>query len=136
MLLEIRPPFATLIHPSAVVMGAVGPGCIVAPGAVIDPIASLDTHVFVNKNASVGHDASIGSLSVLGPVSMIGGWCQLHEAVYIGAGALIRERLEIGRNAIIGMGSVVTRDVPANKVAMGNPARITEKSNSGGGWLS
>jgi len=135
MLLEIRPPFATLIHPSAVVMGVVGPGCLVYPGAMIDPGANLDSHVLVNKNAIIGHDASIGSLSVIGPLSMIGGWCHLHEAVYVGAGALIRERLLIGSNAVIGMGAVVTRDVPANQVAKGNPARTTQKSQRSGGWL-
>lgn len=135
MLLEMRPPFATLIHPTAVVMGAVGPGCFIAPGVVIDPNANLDSHVLVNKNASIGHDASIGSLCVVGPLSMIGGWCHLHQAAYVGAGALIRERLVIGTNAVIGMGAVVTRDVPADQVAIGNPARAIHKSKTKGGWL-
>jgi maltose O-acetyltransferase len=44
--------------------------------------------------------------------------------VWIGAGAIILPGITIGDNAIIGAGSVVTRDVPADSVAVGNPARL------------
>jgi acetyltransferase-like isoleucine patch superfamily enzyme len=42
----------------------------------------------------------------------------------IGSGATILAGLTIGENAIVGAGSVVTRDVPANSIVAGNPARI------------
>ncbi|MFC0409401.1 sugar O-acetyltransferase [Roseomonas elaeocarpi] len=44
--------------------------------------------------------------------------------VWIGAGALILPGVTVGDDAIIGAGSVVTRDVPAGGVAVGNPARL------------
>lgn len=44
--------------------------------------------------------------------------------VWIGAGAMILPGVTIGDDAIVGAGSVVTRDVPAGATAMGNPARI------------
>lgn len=44
--------------------------------------------------------------------------------VWIGSGAIILPGVTIGDNAIIGAGSVVTKDIPANAIAMGNPARI------------
>lgn len=44
--------------------------------------------------------------------------------VWIGGGALVLPGLRIGDNAVIGAGSVVTRDVPSNTTAMGNPARV------------
>ena len=43
---------------------------------------------------------------------------------WIGAGALILPGVTIGENTIIGAGSVVTRDIPANVVAVGNPCRV------------
>ena len=43
----------------------------------------------------------------------------------IGAGAVILPRLKIGENSLIGAGAVVTRDVPANSVVKGNPARVS-----------
>lgn len=44
--------------------------------------------------------------------------------VWIGAGAIILPGIAIGDNSVIGAGSVVTKDVPANVVAVGNPCRV------------
>ncbi len=44
--------------------------------------------------------------------------------VWIGAGAVILPGVTIGENSVIGAGSVVTRDIPANVVAVGNPCRV------------
>ncbi len=135
MLQEIQPPFAIVIHPRAVVLGRVGPGSVVAPGAVIAPNARIQNHVMVNYNATVGHDTIVDDLSVIGPGAAIGGRCRLREAVYIGSGALVRENIQIEHDAVVGMGAVVTKDVSANIVAVGIPARFKDKSNSVGRWL-
>jgi acetyltransferase-like isoleucine patch superfamily enzyme len=42
----------------------------------------------------------------------------------IGSGATILSNLSIGENAIVGAGSVVTKDVPPNSVVAGNPAKV------------
>jgi maltose O-acetyltransferase len=44
--------------------------------------------------------------------------------VWIGGGAIVRGGVIIGDNSIIGAGSVVTRDIPADSLAVGNPARV------------
>ena len=49
------------------------------------------------------------------------------HCVWIGAGAIILPGVTVGENAVIGAGSVVTHDVPANTVAAGNPAKIIRK---------
>jgi acetyltransferase-like isoleucine patch superfamily enzyme len=57
----------------------------------------------------------------------------------IGSGCTILSKVTVGENAIVGAGSVVTRDVPANAIVAGNPARLlrklgqqmTEEANSG-----
>jgi galactoside O-acetyltransferase len=43
---------------------------------------------------------------------------------WIGAGAIILPGVTIGDNTVIGAGSVVTKDIPANVVAVGNPCRV------------
>src|SRR5690349_6553267 len=48
----------------------------------------------------------------------------IRRGASIGAGATILSNLTIGENAMIGAGAVVTRSVPANAIARGNPARI------------
>jgi acetyltransferase-like isoleucine patch superfamily enzyme len=46
----------------------------------------------------------------------------------IGSGCTILGGVEIGENAMVGAGSVVTKNVPANAVVVGNPARIIKKN--------
>lgn len=48
----------------------------------------------------------------------------LGRRVWIGAGALILPGVTVGENSIIGGGAVVTHDIPANAIAVGNPARV------------
>jgi maltose O-acetyltransferase len=49
------------------------------------------------------------------------------DDVWIGGGAIICPGVSIGNNAVIGAGSVVTKDIPANVVAVGNPARVIKE---------
>lgn len=46
---------------------------------------------------------------------------------WIGAGASILPGVTIGENSVVGAGSVVTKDVPADTIVAGNPARIIRK---------
>ncbi len=49
--------------------------------------------------------------------------------VWIGAGSIILPGVTIGDNTVIGAGSVVTKDIPANVVAVGNPCRVQREIN-------
>ena len=49
--------------------------------------------------------------------------------VWIGAGAVILPGVHIGDNTVIGAGSIVTKDIPANVVALGNPCRVLREIN-------
>ena len=53
------------------------------------------------------------------------------ENVWIGENAIILPGIEIGKNSIIGAGSVVTKNVPENCIMAGNPAKIIKKYNFG-----
>jgi len=48
----------------------------------------------------------------------------IEECVWIGAGVTVLPGVTIGKNSVIGAGSVVTRDIPENVVAVGNPCRV------------
>jgi acetyltransferase-like isoleucine patch superfamily enzyme len=54
----------------------------------------------------------------------------IKNGVSIGTGATILANVTIGENAIVGAGSVVTKDVPANCIVGGNPARLFRKIES------
>lgn len=49
---------------------------------------------------------------------------EIKDNVWIGGGSIILAGVTIGENSVIGAGSVVTRSVPANSVAVGNPCRV------------
>jgi len=44
--------------------------------------------------------------------------------VWLGGGVIVCPGVTIGENSVIGAGSVITKDIPANVVAVGNPARV------------
>ena len=51
----------------------------------------------------------------------------LERGSWVGAGVIILPGITIGKNAVVGAGSVVTKDVPAFTVAAGNPARVLRR---------
>lgn len=123
MLSQIKGPIITYKHPSAVILGEIGEGCVIAPSAVVAPHVIIGKHVLVNYCASTGHNTVIEDLAVISPNASVGGFCKIGRGVYIGAGANIREHITIGANATIGMGAVVVKDVPDGVTAVGVPAR-------------
>jgi acetyltransferase-like isoleucine patch superfamily enzyme len=59
----------------------------------------------------------------------------INDNVWVGANSSITAGVTIGKNAIIGAGSVVTKDIPAYCVAVGNPARVIKQYNfETGSW--
>jgi len=48
----------------------------------------------------------------------------IEDNVWLGGAAILLPGVTVGRNAVVGAGAVVTRDVPANTVVAGNPARV------------
>lgn len=108
-----------LLLSKAVWTDQIGKGTIIADNAVIAPRVNIGESVLVNYGATIGHDTTIAKLSAIGPQAAVGGFCRIEEAVYIGAGALIRECLSIGHDSTIGMGAIVTKDVPPNSLVTG-----------------
>lgn len=53
----------------------------------------------------------------------------IKDNVWIGSGVIICPGVTIGKNSVIGAGSVVTKDIPANSIAVGNPCKVMREIN-------
>lgn len=78
---------------------------------------------------SIGDNTVIGRNSALLTHCPIKGArpCSVGKNVWIGFGVIVLPGVTIGDNCIIGAGSVVTKDIPPNSIAAGNPARVLRK---------
>lgn len=129
--------------------------CRIGEGSRIGTFTELQKDVVIGRNCKVSSHSFLCSGVVLGDRVFIGhgvmfindmfpraanadgglqqatDWTLVHTVVKdgasIGSNATILGGVTIGENAMVGAGSVVTRDVPANAVVAGNPARMIQK---------
>ena len=118
--------FATLIHPSTILNRTVevGEGCIIYQNVIVTTNVTIGNHVIVSPKAGIGHDTVVKDYCNLLWNVNISGNVVLKEGVLVGSGATVIQGLEIGEGATLGAGAVVIRDIPMNKVAVGNPTRL------------
>lgn len=116
----------SIIHPSAVVSkhASIGGGTVVFANAVINACTRIEEGCIVNTGAIVEHDCVLDGFSHVSPNAALAGGVRVGRGAWIGACASVRQLLEVGNYSVVGMGSVVTRNVLANTTVAGNPARI------------
>lgn len=116
---------ATYIHNTAKVskFAEIAEGAVILDDIYVAPMAKVGKNVWLNGYTIIGHDVQIGDHCQVSSQVIVTGNTVVDECVYIGAGASIRERLTIGRFAIVSMGAVVLKPVKEEMIVMGNPAR-------------
>lgn len=112
----------TAVRPHMVNIGknvVVMPGCLMmsAGGITIDDGAMIAANVQLISN---NHDLYERQIITCKPV-------HIGKNAWVGAGATILPGITIGDNAVVGAASVVTKDVPANTIVAGNPAKFIKR---------
>lgn len=94
-----------------------------------------DTHIYVGDHTMIGPNVTIASAGhPILPELREKGYqfnmpVHIGKNCWIGAGVVIVPGINIGDNTVIGAGSIVTKDIPASSVAVGNPCRVIREIN-------
>ena len=124
-------------------------GCTIGKGTAIGPFCEIQRDALIGDECKISSHTVIGGLVTIGNRVYVGHGVQFCNDAYpttvdrpgfmkecvveddaaIGSAAVILP-VHIGKGAIIGAGAVVTKDVPAFSVVVGNPARITRQFSS------
>jgi acetyltransferase-like isoleucine patch superfamily enzyme len=111
---------------------SIGKRCKISSHTFICEGVKIEDRVFIGHNVSFINDKFPHATNPDGSMQAASDWDVVEtlvcEGASIGTSATILCGITIGRNAIVGAGSVVTKDVPPNTIVAGNPARIIKKA--------
>jgi acetyltransferase-like isoleucine patch superfamily enzyme len=107
---------------------SVGSRCKISSHTFICEGVVIEDNVFIGHGVMFINDSYPRATTLDGNLQSEADWkverTVIKKGASIGSGATILSDTKIGENAIVGAGSVVTKDVPANSIVAGNPARV------------
>jgi len=107
---------------------SVGKRCKISSHTFICEGVTIEDHVFIGHGVTFVNDSFPRATTPSGDLQTASDWkvetTVVKKGASIGSGVTILSNVTIGERAIVGAGSVVTRDVPANAIVAGNPARM------------
>ena len=107
---------------------SVGRRCKISSHTFICEGVTIEDYVFIGHNVAFVNDTFPRATTPTGDLQTAEHWVVektvVKKGASIGSGVTILANVTIGERAIVGAGSVVTRDVPAGAVVAGNPARV------------
>jgi acetyltransferase-like isoleucine patch superfamily enzyme len=106
----------------------VGRRCKVSSHSFICEGVDIEDNVFIGHSVTFINDVYPRASTAGGELQTEADWkvekTLIKKGASIGSGSTILSKLTVGENAIVGAGSVVTKDVPANAIVAGNPAKV------------
>jgi len=107
---------------------SVGKRCKISSHTFICEGVTIEDNVFIGHGVTFINDSYPRATTSEGGLQTEADWeverTVIKKGASIGSGATILSKTIVGENAIVGAGSVVTKDVPANSVVAGNPAKV------------
>ncbi len=109
----------------------VGKRCKISSHTFICEGVTIEDNVFIGHGVVFINDSYPRATAADGNLQTEADWkverTVIKKGASIGSGSTILSNISVGENAIVGAGSVVTKDVPANTIVAGNPARILRR---------
>lgn len=123
----------TLVHPTSVISKYAkisNKGVIIGANCIVQADSVIKSNAVLWDMALVCHQTIIGNYCFVGPKALVGAHIEVQDFAFIGQDALLVSGKvgTMGANSLLGAGAVLTKELPANVVAVGNPARVIKKS--------
>ena len=107
---------------------SVGKRCKISSHTFVCEGVEIQDNVFIGHGVTFINDSYPRATTASGELQTEADWkvekTVISKGASIGSGSTILSNINVGENAIVGAGSVVTKDVPANAIVAGNPARV------------
>jgi sugar O-acyltransferase (sialic acid O-acetyltransferase NeuD family) len=103
-------------------------GCLIFPQVTVNIGAQIGTCVTIYTGCLIDHDCTIADNVELSPRVAMAGGASVESGAFLGINATILPHRTIGSFTVVGAGAVVTRDVSAGDIVVGNPARVLRRA--------
>jgi len=107
---------------------SIGKRCKISSHTFVCEGVKIEDNVFIGHGVTFINDSYPRATTAEGVLQTEAHWkverTVVKKGASIGSGATILSNTSVGENAIVGAGAVVTKDVPANSIVIGNPARV------------
>lgn len=124
MILDKGGEFISLIHNTAYIADTAkcGKGCVILAGARIQSDVHVGNFVTIQPYSIIGHDTKVGDFCHFNCYAFTGGKVMVEDMVTVHTSGKIMPNVKIGKKAIVGVGSIVIRNVAEGVTVFGNPA--------------
>lgn len=121
---------ATIIASTAYISkyAIIGGGTVIMHNAVVNAGANVGKGCIINTSAIIEHEATVGNYCHISTGAIVNGAAKIGDYSFIGSRSVINQCVTIGKRVVIGAGSVVVSDLPDYSIAVGVPAKITNKT--------
>ena len=103
----------------------IGANTCIDRGALSDTVINFNTKI--NNLCHIAHNVVIGKNVIIAAQVNISGSSLIEDDVWIAPNVSLRDQRKVGKAAVVGMGAVVTKDIPAGETWVGNPAKKLNK---------
>lgn len=124
--------YFSFVHQTALIMDDscidIGEGTFIGAYCILTTNIRIGKHAILNRGVQIGHDCIVGDYFSAMPGVIVSGNCSIGHRVYLGTNSSIREKLSIGSDVILGMGSCMVNGFEKNSgTYVGVPAKLLKK---------
>jgi len=102
---------------------SIGENCFIFEDNTLQPFTTIGNNVVLWSGNHIGHHGVIEDNVFFTSHVVMSGHCHIKNGAFLGVNSTLRDGITIGKNSIVGMGSVVTKSIPDNETWIGSPAK-------------